>query len=320
MRSLFPTLLIPLLAVVSPAAEKKLTVPDLPQSISSFGACVSDGHLYVYGGHAGKTHTYSSETTLGQFRRVNLSDPAKWEDLPGGLHLQGLALVAHKGKVIRVGGMEPRNKPGEEANSHSTATVQAFDPKAGKWADLPPLPAPRSSHDAVVVGDTLIVAGGWNMKGKERPEWHTTFHTLDLSTPTAEWKTEPQPFVRRALTAAVHAGKVYVIGGLTKAGETEVDVNVFDPATGKWTDGPKVPGGGMNGFTPAAVAVGKHLYLNPADGVVYKLDGDKWAETAKVTTPRWVHRAVSLGEDKLLVIGGAAKGGSRADAEVLGVK
>ena len=321
MRLLLPALLLPLFAITAPAAEKKLAVPDLPEAISSFGACGCDGHIYVYGGHAGKTHSYSTETTLGKFRRLKLSDPTKWEDLPGGLHLQGLALVAHNGKVIRVGGMEPRNKPGDPADSVSTATVQAFDPKANKWADLPSLPAGRSSHDAVVIGDTLVVAGGWNMKGKGgASEWHDTALTLDLADAKAAWKTIPQPFVRRALTAAVFDGKVYVLGGLAKDRQTDTAVNVLDVKTGKWSDGPEFPSGTMNGFTPAAVVVGKGLYLSTADGLVYKLNGDKWADVAKLTTPRFVHRAVAVSEWQFVAVGGAAKGGSRADCEVIEVK
>ncbi len=318
-------LLCSLLLLAPPTADgpaaKTPKIPDLPESITSFGACAADGYVYVYGGHSGKTHTYSHDTTLGKFRRLRPGTDTSWQELPESLHLQGLALVAHQGKVIRVGGMEPRNKPGETSDNHSTASVQVFDPASpNKWADLPPLPAPRSSHDAVVVGDTLVVAGGWNMKGKEKPEWHDTFHTLNLADPKAKWTSEKQPFERRALTAAAFDGKVYVLGGMGTDSQADTAVNVFDPKTGKWGDGPDFPSGTMNGFTPAAVVVGKSLYLSPYDGVVYKLDGDKWADVGKLTTPRFVHRAVPHGENGFLAIGGAAKGGNRADVEVISVK
>lgn len=321
MRFLISAFLLLPFVTVAPAGEKAPAVPDLPESLTSFGACVADGYVYVYGGHSGKTHTYSHDTTLGKFRRLRPGADTAWQELPESLHLQGLALVAHQGNVIRVGGMEPRNKSGDPSDSVSTATVQAFDPKAGRWADLPPLPAPRSSHDAVVVGDTLVVAGGWNMKGKgSTPEWHDTFHTLNLADPKAKWTTAKQPFERRALTAAAFDGKAYLLGGLGKDSQTDTAVNVFDPQTGKWSDGPDFPAGAMNGFTPAAVVVGKSLYLSPHDGVVYKLEGGKWAVVGKLTTPRFVHRAVPHGENRFLAIGGAAKGGNRADVEVISIK
>jgi hypothetical protein len=31
--------------------------------------------------------------------------------------------------------------------------------------DIAPLPAPRSSHDAVVLGNKLYVVGGWQLNG-----------------------------------------------------------------------------------------------------------------------------------------------------------
>ena len=128
-------LVVPLLlAGVSPAEEATAFDP-LPHKVSSLGACVSDGHVYVYGGHTGATHTYSTETTTGKFFRVPLSG-GKWEELPSGPALQGLALVAHNGKLYRIGGMQPRNKPGEKHDTVSVASFAAYDPSARKWQDL----------------------------------------------------------------------------------------------------------------------------------------------------------------------------------------
>ncbi len=139
-----------LVTAAFPAFAAEKSFPALPEAVSSFGAVVCNGYVYVYGGHAGKTHTYAIETTLDKFRRIKVSEPsATWEELPGGQHLQGLALVAHKGTVIRVGGMSPRNKVGEPSDTVSVASVERYDPKAGSWSKLPDLPAPRSSHDAV---------------------------------------------------------------------------------------------------------------------------------------------------------------------------
>lgn len=77
------TAIITLTASVS--AKDVTNPPSLPQAFSSFGGCVCDGYVYVYGGHTGKTHTYSTESVTGKFRRFNLADPAKgWEELPVG--------------------------------------------------------------------------------------------------------------------------------------------------------------------------------------------------------------------------------------------
>jgi N-acetylneuraminic acid mutarotase len=317
MRTLLTSILLIGLSSSASAAD---SIPPLPQAFSSFGAAVADGYVYVYGGHAGKTHSYSVETTVGALRRLKLYDPkAGWEELPGGDRIQGLALVAYGNSVIRIGGMEPRNKAGEKADNHSIATVATYDPAKKAWTKLPDLPSPRSSHDAVVVGDTLYVFGGWHMKGKEKSTWYDHGLKLDLRSPGATWEKITQPFIRRALTAAVHDGKIYVICGLTDDGDTSHDVNVLDPKTGTWSKGPDVPGNRMNGFTPAACVCGTSLFLSPADGIVYKLAGDKWEETGKLAKGRWVHRVVAA-KDQLIVLGGASKDGNVAAVETIAVK
>lgn len=311
-----------LLILTAPAfaADIPAAFPDLPKGVSSFGAVACDGFVYVYGGHSGKVHSYSTDTTLNTFHRIKIAEPTKWEELPGGKHLQGLALVEHKGKVIRVGGMEPKHKAGEKSDISSTASVQSYEPKAKTWSDLPDLPTPRSSHDAAVVGDTLVVVGGWNMQAGKDSVWTTDTLTLNLADPKAKWQSVKQPFVRRALSVAAHEGKVYAVGGLTEDGGMASDVNVFDPKTGTWAEAAKVPGTGLNPFTPAVIASGGRLYLNPADGKVYRLTGDKWEDVSAVKAPRYVHRMVPLPDGKLLVIGGASKVGPRASCEVVGAK
>lgn len=310
-----------ILTVVGAASAAEKTYPPLPEAFSSFGAAACDGYVYVYGGHAGTTHSYAVETTLGKFRRVKIDTPAPvWEELQGGPHLQGLALVAYKGSLVRIGGMSPRNKAGEPADTVSTAAVERFDPKVGKWARMADLPAPRSSHDAVVVGDTLYVFGGWRMNGKgNKSEWYDHGLKLDLSRSDSKWETVKQPFTRRALTVTELGGKVYVIGGLdTGAGMSTVQtVNVYDLVSGTWSKGPDVPGEGMNGFTPASVVLNGHVYLSPADGKFYRLDANAWTEVSSIAAGRWVHRAVPIGDGKALVLGGASKGGNVAACEVV---
>ena len=158
--------------MVAPAVAAEL--PPLPKPVASHGAIACDGYVYIYGGHAGKTHSYDTQSVLGTFHRLKLDGGTKWEELPGGPILQGMNLAAHGGKVYRVGGMTPKNEPGAPADTHLVERVWAFDPKAGKWEALPDLPAGRSSHDVVVVGDTLVVVGGWSRRARTRNRRGTT--------------------------------------------------------------------------------------------------------------------------------------------------
>lgn len=306
------------LGVSASAAEptpSKPEFPAMPKAVSSFGAIECDGYLYLYGGHAGKTHSYDTESVLGTFHRIKLDGGTKWEELPGGPIAQGMNLATHGGKVYRVGGMQPRNKPGDPADNISLAECARFDPKTKKWENLPDLPVGRSSHDVVVVGDKLVVVGGWQMRGKgESSQWHDTALVLDLAAEKPKWKPIPQPFKRRALTAAAIGTKVYVVGGLgAEGGDKRVDV--LDVATGKWSEGPTMPGGDRVAFSPAACAVSGRLVLNTSEGTLYRLTekGDGWEKIGEATKKRIVARLIPFGTDRVILLGGAS-GGSNADS------
>jgi hypothetical protein len=279
----------------------------MPEATSSFGAAVEGGWLYVYGGHVAPTHSYSRESVSGKFHRMKLDAPGQWEALPEGRALQGMNLAAHRGKIYRVGGMEPRNEKGRPADNHSIDEVARFDPQAGKWEMLAPLPEARSSHDVAVVGDTLYVIGGWALEGS-KSVWRNTMLAMDLSAAQPQWRSLPQPFERRALMAAALDGKIYVVGGMNSQQKVVRDVSIFDPATKEWSAGPELPEATNAGFAPAVGVHRGELYVSIADGTLLRLDraANAWAKAGE-SAPRVAHRLASCG-DKLLVIGGAAKG------------
>lgn len=295
-------------------------LPPLPEASSSLGAVASDGFLYVYGGHIAPVHTYSTEAVSGRFHRLplraatgsaatgtNAVVQAAWEELAAGPRLQGMNLATRAGRIYRVGGMDPRNAPGDEADNHSIAAAACFDPSTGRWTDLPPLPEPRSSHDLVVLGDTLYAVGGWNMLGADGGEtWCETMAALDLTAATPEWRSIPQPFTRRALIATAFHDRLWVIGGFTDSEEVSTQVDVFDPVTGRWSRGPDLPSGGVNGFAPAACVADGRLLASVADGSLLALDeqAGTWQSVAR-TSPRIVHRMVPV-EEGVILVGGAA--------------
>ncbi len=293
--------------------------PPLPKAISSFGGVECDGFIYVYGGHAGKSHTYSTESNLGTFHRLPSGGGTKWEELPAGPALQGLNLAATGGKVYRVGGMEARNKPGDKQDLHSLSDVAVFDPKAKTWSTSVPMPAGRSSHDVVAVGSKLVVVGGWQMKGAEKTIWYDTALVLDTGANTPKWESILQPFKRRAFTAAALGNKVYVIGGLTEKGEMVRKVDVLDVASGKWTEGPEFPGTERVGFSPAATVVGGKLVLNASDKNVHVLNekGTAWDKIGSTADSRYVHRLVPGGKDTVVVIAGGSPQGPYETVEVV---
>ena len=164
--------------------------------------------------------------------------------------LQGLPLVAHGGKIYRVGGLDARNATTDDKEDlHSTAEFAEFDPATGKWTALAPLPAPRSSHNAAVIGDKLYVVGGWELAGKSPGTWQPATLAYDFAQPQNGWQEVKElPYKRRALAAGEWNGKLVALGGMDEKGKISMRVDLFDPATGEWTQGPNLPGAGMAGF------------------------------------------------------------------------
>lgn len=285
----------------------------LPEAVSSFGGAVSGDWLYVYSGHTGEAHDHSVKNLSQQFLRLNLLDMTTWETLEMRRALQSPALVAHCEQLYRIGGMYASNGPEEKESLHSVDEVERFDPVAGTWTPLPPLPSPRSSHDAVVMGDKVYVVGGWRLDGgREGKEWYDSMLVMDLSAEPLAWQSVPGPKVKRRAVAAGQAkGKLYVIGGITETGGPSGDVDVFDPASGTWSSGPAFPGEGLHGFGASAFEVGGRLYASGAEGVIYGLNasGSGWERVCSLAFPRFFHRLLPAGDAGLLAVGGASVSG-----------
>ncbi|MCW5964999.1 MAG: hypothetical protein KIT83_13245 [Bryobacterales bacterium] len=282
-------------------------VARMPEASASFGATSADGWLYVYGGHTAPTHVYHKDSVSGRFHRMRLQGEPAWETLPSGPGLQGMNLVAHDGGIYRVGGMRPVNEKGKAPDHQSVREAARFDTQAGRWEALPDLPQPLSSHDVAVVGNKLYVVGGWNLSGKTQA-WSTQMLALDLAKPDAGWQVYEQPFKRRALMAASFQGKLWVVGGIADNGKVSQSVEVFDPQSDRWSEGPALPEGEHLGFSPAVGVHAGALFAAVADGRVLRLKaaGTVWESVGEVT-PRVAHRLVSDG-NRVLVLGGASKG------------
>lgn len=305
------------------SAKNESGIAPLPEAVSSFGAAVADGYLYVYSGHTGTEHDHSAANLSRRFSRVPLSGGA-WEELPMETPLQGLPLVAHGGKLYRIGGLDVRNATTDDKEDlHSTTEFSQYDPATKKWTALAPLPAGRSSHNAVVIGDKLFVVGGWKLSGSRKGEWLDDSLVYNFSDPSQGWQKLPaQDFQRRALAASQWKGKLAALGGMDEKAKISRRVDLFDPSNGKWSQGPELPGTGMSGFGVSAWNLGDDLYISGFNGRVFKLadDGSKWEVVAKLAEPRFFHQLVPAAqEDALLVVGGASREGHLTSIELIDV-
>ncbi len=283
-------------------------LPELEEPVTSFGAAVVGGKLFVYGGHIGEAHSYSTAEQSSQFRSLELAKPAEWTELQSGPKLQGLALVPYKNSVIRIGGFTAKNAEGEDHDLQSQATVQKFDVKTGKWSALASLPEPRSSHEAATIGNTVFVVGGWALGGGEKSTWHNTAWSMDLSDQTPRWKPIANPtFQRRAAAVVQHKGDLYRIGGMDKKSGPSRATDIYDPETDRWTEGPELIGGAMTGFGCAARSMAGRLYVSTVSGTLQRLstDGKKWEVVAKLDPGRFFHHMLPIGDKEMVLVGGA---------------
>lgn len=307
--SIAPMLLFSLLSAASlmpdplPSTAVSAEMTRLPQAIASFGAAPHAGDVYVFGGHIGRTHEHSAENLSGDFLRVDIADGSV-EELPGGTRLQGLAMVSHGNHIVRIGGLSARNPQGADEDLHSVDEVLAYNIETKTWSQLPSLPAPRSSHDAVVVGDMIYVAGGWDLSG-ETKTWCDSVLSLDMQNLDRGWTEHEQPFGRRALTVASDGEHLFVIGGLTEDGRPARDVNIMSLADATWSEGPRLP---EKGFGASAWCLNGSVHVALSDGSVHRLD-DGWTEVASLAFRRMFPRLMPDGEGGLAVVAGAHTGG-----------
>ncbi|MCC9654773.1 Kelch repeat-containing protein [Rhodopirellula halodulae] len=285
-------------------------LPELPEELTSFGAAFVSGTLYVYGGHTGSAHSYSTEEQSNRLWAIDTTaDKPQWQQLATGPRLQGLAMVGHDDSLIRIGGFTAVNDAGEEHDLRSQTSVARFDAASKSWTDLPALPEGRSSLDAAVLNDTVYVFGGWKLDGEsDESTWHKTAWSLNLLEPQSGWQPVANPpFQRRAISVAAHDGKLYVVGGMRSEGGPTTRVDVYDPASQTWSLGPALPGSGMAGFGSSAFATGGRLYVTTLDGFVHRLsaDGQTWQTVSQVDPARFFHRMIPTSPTQLVMLGGA---------------
>ncbi|MGE0756626.1 MAG: hypothetical protein AB7F89_15185 [Pirellulaceae bacterium] len=291
---------------MQPATVK---IPDLLQGVTSFGGAVLGNDLYLYGGNYGSAHEYYAEGQSGDLWHINLQKPGKWGKVLEGTKLQGLAMVGYEGALYRVGGFTALNKEGDEQDLRSQPDFARLVPGRNTWEPLAPLPEPRSSHDAAILGDTVYVVGGWQLRGSsEESRWHTTAWKIKLSDSKPAWAAiASPPFQRRALALAAWNGKIYGIGGMNEKGGPTTAVACYDPQTDRWSEQAAILGTGMDGFGASAFASQGGLYVTTMSGSIQRLsqEGGNWEYLGQVAHPRFFHRLLPWGKNRLVAVGGA---------------
>lgn len=287
------------------ANDQMYNFPDMPEKLTSLGAVIVDNTIYVYGGHAGKPHSYSKEEQSNRLWKLEIQKG--WQKISDNTtRMQGLAMVTDGKSLYRIGGFSAKNSSGEK---HDLWSTDEFFCYTDKWQQLPNLPEKRSSHGAAIANGKIYVVGGWSMENKNKT-WHKTVYVYDTNTDGAKWeKLADTPFSRRALAVVAFNNKIYAIGGMQEVGGPTTKVGVYDIQKNTWTDGPELEGSKMTGFGCSAAVLNGELYVSTVTGTLQKLDtkNNKWITASKIA-PRFFHQMLPIKDGFVMVGGGSMKG------------
>jgi hypothetical protein len=132
------------------------------------------------------------------------------------------------------------------------------------------------------------------------------------------------PIARLEMAVAAHDGRIWLAGGLSALGEALIDVEVFDPADGSWTDGPSLPTAlhhaALVSDGDRLVLVGGYLgsdFSRPSDLVLVLDDaGGEWLAGPALPSARAAGAAAWDGT-RIVYAGGVGSEGVAADVFAL---
>jgi N-acetylneuraminic acid mutarotase len=253
-------------------------------------ASVAD-RIYVFGGF----HNGAVQATAA----VNVYDPATntWTaraNMPVALTHGGVAV---DGTTVWIaGGLLGDYEGGENLPTRQT---WRYDTVTDTWAPGPDLPAAAGAGGTAVVGRDLHYFGGFATDGQGDSSKHYVLNLDALAAdPNTPWRSAASmPIARNHFGTAVLNGKVYAIGGQHGRDETYRnlrDVNVYDPATDRWSAAAKLPKP-MSHFHNSTTVVNNRILI--AGGVtngryplsdVWEYDPatNAWAATVAMPGPR----------------------------------
>jgi N-acetylneuraminic acid mutarotase len=125
------------------------------------------------------------------------------------------------GRLYVVGG---RDRP-----KYDIVTIEEFDPGTGKWTERAPMPSGRSGGHATVLGGQLYVFGG---EGNPASPLGIYNEVEAFNPATNSWtKYEPMPLPRHSLVTATVGNRIYLPGGATSRGGTNLtaETDAFEP-------------------------------------------------------------------------------------------
>ena len=224
----------------------------------------------------------------------------------------GLATAVVDDKIYIIGGSSAPDARGPDGLS----TVEEYAPKTNTWRQVADMPTPRYYPKAAVVNDTIYVFAGWYQERGVKTEYPVRVEAYDPATDTWTRKKD-MPVSRVHPAVGAVDGKIYIIGGSTGwdwEDERRMDrVDIYDPATDTWEEGPKMP---TRRDAYLGGVVNSHIYViggyGPPGGQVlsaieeYDPITRQWQKKKDMLNVKFSFRTAVV-EDDIYVIGGIDK-------------
>jgi non-specific serine/threonine protein kinase len=173
--------------------------PPPEERAAAAAAATSDGRVWVVGGRT-RSNLASRALTLDL-------NTLRWRVVRGPRPREHLAATALGGRVYAIGG----RMAGYDTN---LGTVEAYDPRVGRWTRLPDVPDARGGTGATAIAGRIVSVGGESPDGTNRTVW-----ALPLR--AARWARLPDlPTPRHGLGVVALNGRVWAIAGGPEPGLT----------------------------------------------------------------------------------------------------
>ncbi|GGU12235.1 Kelch repeat-containing protein [Streptomyces lateritius] len=224
------------------------------------------------------------------------------------------------GKVLVAGGISGS----AQFPAPGLAAAEIYDPVQRTWSSTASMHTARWGHSAVLVGSKVLVAGGTTIRSAQSVKALRSAELYDPATKT--WtETGPMTDARSGHPAVVLAnGRVLVAGGTVPTARDEDTAlaycELYDSSAGTWspTGALLVPrgrhqatalSGGASvlvtgGRAPGGSGDGTFDPFSRASAELYVQDTGTWTAVPDMPGGRGLHRAVPLGQSRVLVVGG----------------
>ena len=275
----------------SESADSWQIAAPMPTARSEMRAAVVDGIFYVPGGFGGLTDFAAYDPANDSWTVLApMPEPAH--------HMMA---TGHDGKVFVFGGARSMAWQAE-------ASIFVYDPTTEAWSLAGTMPERRLGGEAVSLGGFIYLVGGTG----------GTTALLRYDAAADSWNVLPGPSQPREHVAAVaFKGELWVIGGRWGGTGALATVEIFDPASGAWREGPEM-NEARSGFGAAVVGdgiivaggeiLGERPWTALASAEAYDPASAAWARLPDL--PAGIHGMPVVGyEGAAFVLGGSDRAG-----------